>query len=233
MLRVERSGQTHRLRFFVMKSSVMPILGKGSSVEMRLIQILDCDNIHSVTPDTAFPGGTPTNLSGPILCHYPDVFSGLGKLPGEYTIQIHSDKVPVVNPSRRLPVSLRGIVKTELDTMVAKQIISSVTEPTPWVSSMVVAQKKDDKVHICLDPQHLNKAIMRSHYPLPTIEEVTTRLADAKVFSVLDAKTGFWQVQLTEQSSYLTTFNTPFGRYRWCPLALAVHLKSGSRRYMK
>jgi len=55
--------------------------------------------------------------------------------------------------------------------MVTKQIISPVTESTPWVSSMVVAQQKDGKVRICLDPQHLNKAIMRSHYPLPTIEE--------------------------------------------------------------
>ena len=68
---------------------------------------------------------------------------------------------------------------------------------------------------ICLDPQHLNKAIMHSHYPLLTIEEVTTRLTNAKVFSVLDAKTGLWQVKLAEASSYLTTFNTPFGRYRW------------------
>ena len=120
------------------------------------------------------------------------MFDDLGKLPGEYTIQTDSDKVPVINPPRRLPISLREVFKAELDTMVAEQIISPVTEPTPWVSSMVVAQKKNGKVRICLDPQHLNKAIMRSHYPLPTIEEVTTRLADAKVFSVLDAKTGFW-----------------------------------------
>ena len=56
---------------------------------------------------------------------------------------------------------------------------------------------------------------MRSHYPLPTIEEVTTRLTNAKVFSVLDAKTGFWQVKLTDASSYLTIFNTPFGHYWW------------------
>ena len=62
---------------------------------------------------------------------------------------------------------------------------------------------------------HLNKVIMRSHYLLPTIEEVTTRLSNAKVFSVLDAKTGFWQVKLTEDASFLITFNTPFGRYRW------------------
>ena len=215
MLPVERSGQTHRLRFFVMKSSVMPILGKGSSIGMRLIQILDCDSIHSVTTDTPSPSDVPANLRDPIFSQYSDVFRGLGKLPGEYMIQTKPDNVPVVNPPRRLPVSLRGIVKAELDAMVDKQIISPVTEPTPWVSSMVVAQKKDGKVRICLDPQHLNKAIMRSHYPLPTIEEVTTRLTDAKVFSVLDAKTGFWQVQLTDKSSYLTTFNTPFGRYRW------------------
>ena len=99
--------------------------------------------------------------------------------------------------------------------MVDEQVIELVMEPTTWVSSIVVAQKKNGRVRTCLDPQHLNKAIMHSHYPLPTIEEVTTRLTNAKVFSVLDAKTGFWQVKLAEASSYLTTFNTPFGRYRW------------------
>ena len=98
--------------------------------------------------------------------------------------------------------------------MVEKQIIAPVTELTPWVSSMIVAQKKDGRVRTCPDPQSLNNAIMRSHYPLPTIKEITTCLTQAKVFSVLDAKTGFWQVKLTESSSYLTTFNSSFGRYR-------------------
>jgi len=45
--------------------------------------------------------------------------------------------------------SLRGIVIAELDTMVAKQIVNPVTEPIPWVPSMMVAQKKDSKVLIC------------------------------------------------------------------------------------
>lgn len=202
--------------FFVMKSAVTPILGKSSSIGMKLVKILDCDNVHSVNSDTLISRDSHVNrLGDPILSQYLDVFNGLGELPGEYTIQIRPNSVPIVNPPRRLPVSLRNVVKTELDMMVDKQIIAPVTEPTPWVSSMVVAQKKDGRVRICLDPQHLNKVIMRSHYPLPTIEEVTTRLTNAKVFSVLDAKTGFWQVKLTDASSYLTTFNTPFGRYRW------------------
>ena len=166
MLRVERGGSTHLLRFFVMKSAVMPILGKSSSVGMKLVQILDCDNIHLINTQTLMPRNPPEVLSDHILCQYCDVFNGLGELPGEYTIRVKPDAVPVVNPPRRLPVSLRNVVKIELDVMVDKEIIAPVTEPTPWVSSMVIAQKKDGKVRICLDPKHLNKAIMRSHYPL-------------------------------------------------------------------
>ena len=63
--------------------------------------------------------------------------------------------------------------------------------------------------------QDLNRAIQREHYPLPTIEDIATRLHGAKVFSVLDVRKGFWHIELDEPSSYLTTFHTPFGRYRW------------------
>ena len=211
MLHVERGDNKHLLRFFIVNALVLPILGKSSSIGMKLIEILDCDNIHSISSSISSQMASKV-LSDPILCQFEDVFNGLEELPGEYVIQIKPNSVPVVNPPRRLPVSLRSIVKVELDSMVDQQILAPVITPTPRVSSMVVAQKKDGRVRICLDPQHLNK-VMRSHYPLPTIEEVTTRLSNAKVFSVLDVKTGFWQVKLTEATSYLTIFNTPFGRY--------------------
>ena len=68
---------------------------------------------------------------------------------------------------------------------------------------------------ICLDPRDLNKALRREHYQLPTVEEVATRLSQARKFTVVDAKDGFWQKRLDTESSYKTTFNTPFGRYQW------------------
>ena len=90
-----------------------------------------------------------------------------------------------------------------------------MTAPTLWVSSMVVVPKPDGKLRICLNVKELNKAIQREHYPLPTIEDVATRLHGAKIFTKLDVKNGFWQIELDQESSYLTAFNTPFGRYRW------------------
>ena len=80
---------------------------------------------------------------------------------------------------------------------------------------MVVVPKKDGTLRICLDPKDLNKAILREHYPLPTIEDIATRLHGAKVFTILDISKGFWHIPLDEPSSFLTTFHIPFGRYRW------------------
>ena len=92
--------------------------------------------------------------------------------------------------------------------------ITPFTEPTDWVSSVLLVAKPG-KLRVCLDPRDLNIAIMREHYPMPMLEEISTRLGRASVFTVLDAKSGFWQVELDEESSRLTTFNSSFGHYRW------------------
>ena len=80
---------------------------------------------------------------------------------------------------------------------------------------MIVEKPKTEKLRVCLDPKAPNEALYRAHYPMRTFEEVTSQLAGAKFFSVLDATSGYWSVKLDETSSYYTTFNTPFGRYRF------------------
>jgi len=64
--------------------------------------------------------------------------------------------------------------------------------------------------------------MLREHHPMKTVEEVLAQIAGAKVFSVLDAKSGFLQICLDEESSFLTTFNTPVGRYRWLRLPFGI-----------
>ena len=80
---------------------------------------------------------------------------------------------------------------------------------------MVAAKKKSGAVRICIDPRDLNKAIKRPHHPMKTIEEVIGDIPNAKFFSTLDAKAGFWQIPLSEDSIDYTTFNTAFGRYQF------------------
>ena len=88
---------------------------------------------------------------------------------------------------------------------------------------MVIVQKQSGQIRICIDPKYLNRAIKRQYYPTPTIEEVSTRVKNARLFTVLDAKNGFGQIPLDEKFSMLTCFNTPFGRYRWLRMPFGIN----------
>ena len=57
---------------------------------------------------------------------------------------------------------------------------------------------------------------------MPTLEEVLLTLSKAKIFTMLDTKDGFHQVKLDDTSSYLTTFWTPFGRYRYLRMPFGI-----------
>ena len=108
--------------------------------------------------------------------------------------------------------------------MVELGVIEKVEEPTDWVSGIVYSRKSNGKLRICLDPKDLNTAIKRPHYPTPTLEEITHKLAGSMIFSKLDARHGYWSVQLDDESKRLTTFNSPFGRYCFRRLPFGLNL---------
>ena len=107
--------------------------------------------------------------------------------------------------------------------MEADEVVVKVDKPTEWVHNPVIVEKTNGKLRICLDPRELNKYLKREHFQLPTWEEIASRLAGAKYFSKLDANQGYWQITLDEESSRLTTFNTPFGRYRFLRMPFGIH----------
>lgn len=155
---------------------------------------------------------------------YPDRFEGLGKFPGLHKLTLKDDATPAIHPPRRAPIQLRDKIKAELERMVQLEVIRPVDEPTDWVSSTTYAKKKDGSIQICLDPKDVNMALKRGQHHTPTLEELTHKFADARVFSKLDAKSGYWSVQLDEASQLLTTFNSPFGRF--CYKRLPFGLKT-------
>lgn len=147
----------------------------------------------------------------------------MGHIPIKVSIKVDPKVVPVVLPARRIPYALQSGVKAELDRMRKMGIIESITEPTDWVSQMVIVSKKNGSLRICLNPQPLNRAIRREHFPFPTIEEIADKLSGAKYFCKLDAQSGFWMLSLDKSSSKLCTFQTPWGRYAFKRLLFGLN----------
>lgn len=141
------------------------------------------------------------------ISQYTDVFTGEGKLEGLLHLEIDKNMQPVQLPTRKVPIALREPLKQELDRLLNIGVIRKVDIPTNWISALVVTTKKNGKVRLCIDPKPLNEALHGNHYPLPTID-VLPLLSKAHVFTVLDARNGFWHIQLDEPSSFATTFRT-------------------------
>ena len=191
----------HELDFYVTNSKQMSLLGFKASQDLGLIKVVLAVNSNS------------TCELDRLIREHQKVFSGFGCLDKPYKIKIDNSVTPVINPPRKIPATLRKRVKKALIDMENSGVIRKVDEPTDWVSSMVIVEKPNKTLRICLDPRNLNTAVKRENFQLPTIEEITSRMSGAKVFSKLDANHGYWQLKLDTESELLTTFNTPFGRY--------------------
>lgn len=175
---------------------------------MKLIEVR-YENISSIQDKQEAIGLTMQQIT----TEFHDVFTGEGKFEKKLHLELDTSIESVKQPVRRIPVAMKPKLKQELARLQELGIIKAVDTPTDWVSSLVIVKKPNGKLRVCIDPKPLNKALKRCHYP---------DLSKAKVFSVCDVKNGFWHVELDEESSYLTTFGTPFGRYRWLKMPFGI-----------
>lgn len=199
----------HSIVFHVVDKAVCPILGLEDCMRLDLLKVNH--EVHEIGCDD------------PLLADFKDVFTdGIGKLPVVYKMTVDPTVPPVVHAARRIPPAVKDDVKAELNRMVNMKVITPVSEATDWVSSMVAARKKSGDIRICIDPRDLNRALKRPRHPLHSVEELLSDMANAKFFSVLDVTSGFWTVPLERESSFLTTFATPFGRYRFLRMPFGI-----------
>ena len=99
--------------------------------------------------------------------------------------------------------------------MLEQDIIEEVTEASPWVSNLVIVPKKSGDLRVCCDLREVNKAVIRERYVLPKVEDTLHAMHGSKYFAKIDAKSGFFQLTLAEESRHVTTFITPRGCYRF------------------
>ncbi|GBN27584.1 Retrovirus-related Pol polyprotein from transposon 17.6 [Araneus ventricosus] len=154
---------------------------------------------------------------------FPKLFKGLEVMKGCYSIKLKPGAIPfAITSPRCVPIPFLKQTKAELERMVEEKVITPVLKPTEWCAPVVIVPKSDGNVRICVDLIELNKNVMRELHPLPKAEYSLNLLTGAKIFSKLDANSGFWQIPLDKKSSYLTTFITPFGRLRFQRLPFGI-----------
>lgn len=131
----------------------------------------------------------------------------------EHEIPLQPHAVPVAQRPRRLSPSERQEVRDEINYLLSQGLIETST--SPWASPIVKARRKNGRLRLAIDYRRLNSLTINSHYPLPVIEDLLDRLSNAKFFSTLDAKSGYWQMPLHSEDCYKTAFVTPDGQYEW------------------
>ena len=150
---------------------------------------------------------------------YPNSFDRLGSLKGAYNIRVDPTVKPATHARRKVPIESEEAIDKELDYLIEEEIITEQVEPTPWVSSVTFLKKPNGEVRVCLDPSNLNKAIIREHHKLMTVEEIAHELAGVTVYTKANALKAFLQIHLTHEASLLMTFISHRGRLRflWMP----------------
>ena len=113
--------------------------------------------------------------------------------------------------------ALQKLFKEELKWLQKLDIIAplGVDEMAEWCNSIVVVPKAIGMVWLCLDPVQLKQALIRLIHRDPTLNDILLKLNNVQYVSIINASLGYHNLKLDKQSSYLTTFACPFGRYRY------------------
>ena len=198
----------------------------GSSADIKYINFLQRNNSQINTWNTA-PKQPLTSLDE-IKVQYKEIFEGISTFPDQlYHINTDPSIPPKQLPCQPVPVYQQDEFIKQLNEMLDAGVIMEVYEATPWINSFVIVEIVKDgkkKLRICLDPEPLNKAIMHEPYITCTPDDVYHKLANVKYITVIDFKKSFWQFVLNEESSYLTTFNTPFGHYCYLTMPFSINV---------
>ncbi|XP_037577013.1 uncharacterized protein K02A2.6-like [Dermacentor silvarum] len=169
-------------------------------------------------------GEVPNRLDPRVA--YPDLFKGVGCLK-DFQVHLHVDPLvqPVAQPHRRIPFSMREPLEEELERLQSLGIIEKTEGPTPWVSPIVSVPKPHDLEHIrmCVDMRCANQAIQRERHVTPTVDDILVALNGSILFSKLDLKDGYHQLELDASSRVITTFSIHAGLFRYKRLNFGIN----------
>ncbi|XP_062540777.1 uncharacterized protein LOC134208847 [Armigeres subalbatus] len=188
---IEAAGNKVEATFYIASHGMQSLLGDETAKMLKVLKI--GYNVGSVQETSAaFP-----KIKGVIV-----------------EIPINPDVRPVQQPYRRAPFALEDKIGEKLQYLMHQYIIERVQQPSAWVSPIVPVVKDNGDIRLCIDMRRANQAVIRETHPLPIIEELFGGINGAVLFSKLDIKEAYHQVEISERSRDITTFITKQGLFR-------------------
>ena len=137
---------------------------------------------------------------------------------GEVHIHLLPNAIPFrISVARQIPLRFTAPAEAAINNLLENGIIVRCQEPTDWCSPGFFVPKSDGKsVRLVTDYTKLNSFVQRQVHPFPSVNDIVQAIpSSATIFAKFDAVNGYFQIALDEESSKLTTFILPSGRYRY------------------
>jgi hypothetical protein len=106
------------------------------------------------------------------------------------------------------------MVKADIDRMLEFGIIELVEE-SEWIIPMVVQEKKQVGIRICIDLRKLNDAFLHDPFPTPFTDEVLENVGGHEDYSFTDGFSGYHKIKIAQEDRYKTMFATEWGSYQY------------------
>jgi hypothetical protein len=160
----------------------------------------------------------------PVVCEFSDVFPNY--LPGlppdrdvEFKIELILGTTPISRRPYRLPPNELAKLKTQLNELLKKGLICPSL--SPWGCPTIFV-KKDQSLHMCVDYRPPNAVTIKNKYPLPHIDILFDQLSKAKVFSKIDLRSGYHQINIRPEDIPKMAFSTRYGPYEYLVMSFGL-----------
>lgn len=152
-----------------------------------------------------------------LILQYRDVFECENGRSGRTKIVKHRIDTGDARPIRQTPRRLPQVKREEAEKIVQQMERDGVIEPSssPWASPVVLVRKKDGSTRFCVAYRRLNDVTKKDSHPLPRIDDTLDALAGSILFSTLDLKSGYWQVEMDPADREKTAFTLGTGLWQF------------------
>jgi hypothetical protein len=146
----------------------------------------------------------------------------------EFTIELQPGTAPISRQSYKMTPKLLADLKPQLKELWDKWYIHPSS--SPWGSPTLFVKKKDQSLRLCVDYRPFNAVIIKNKYHLPRINSLFDQLVGAKVFSKVDLRLSYHQINIRLEDVPKTAFSTKYGLYEY--LVMLFRLTNAPAHFM-